>query len=69
MSVQTTRDKLLLSVSVMPPHIPNGSRICTAWVVHGTRTGQTPQIAFAFISLRSRSSLRSNVEGGKKRYA
>ena len=35
-------------------------------MVQGTRTGHTPQIAFAFISLRSRSSLRSNVEGGKE---
>jgi len=38
-------------------------------VVQGARTGHTPQIALAFISLRSRSSFRSKVEGGKKRYA
>lgn len=34
---------------------------------HGSWTGHTPQMAFAFISRRSLSSFLSKVEGGKKR--
>lgn len=57
----------LRSTSVSPPQIPNGSRMSIAWFEHGSCTGQTPQMAFAFISRRSRSSFLSKVEGGKKR--
>ncbi len=66
---QVTNWKFRRSPSVRPPQIPNGSRIETACSVQGSCTGQTPQIAFAFISRRSLSSFLSNVEGGKKRYA
>ena len=57
------------SISVKPPQIPKGSLIPIAYSAQGWRTGQTWQIALARSSRRSRSSFRSKVEGGKKRWA
>ena len=49
--------------------MPKGSRMVRAYAEQSTCTGQTLQIALARISRRSRSSFRSNVEGGKNKCA